>query len=452
MTSLQLTTNNWTTDTTPIAAQPTMPEFEFPEFFLAAARLGIQAAEAIQHAHDQGVLHRDIKPSNLMIDSAAKLYVTDFGLARFEADVGLTMTGDILGTLRYMAPEQALAKRVVIDHRADIYSLGATLYELLTLQPTFEDTDRTELLNHIAFTEPRPLRAIDRRIPAELETIVLKAMAKNRDERYQTSQQLADDLVAFCENRPIKARPISFADRARKWARRHQALVTTTGLALAVLCVIFAISTVIVKRAQNQVVAALEETSNLLYTTDMTLAFQTYEKGWTDGVQTILDRYRPTGQGLDRRGFEWHLLQSLVEQPASVTLTGHTGPVTELAVFPDRRRLASVGEDGTLRIWDVGTRRLVQTIPLCNEGLSSVAVSPDGRLVAAGSTDAYYARMRLAGTEQEGSITAADKSTVVYLCDLEADCRVSQAFQGCASVESLAFSPDGAASCGGYSI
>src|SRR5262249_2980728 len=137
------------------------------EFYRAAAKLGIQAAEALQHAHDQGVLHRDIKPSNLMLDAESQLYITDFGLARIEADAGLTMTGDFVGTLRYMAPEQALAKRVVIDHRADISSLGATLYELLTLQPAFAEMDRAELLKQMAFEEPPPLRKLDNRIPVE---------------------------------------------------------------------------------------------------------------------------------------------------------------------------------------------------------------------------------------------------------------------------------------------
>src|SRR6185295_16323308 len=143
-------------------------------------------------------------------------YITDFGLARIEADAGMTVTGDIVGTLRYMAPEQALAKRVVIDHRADVYSLGATLYELLTLEPAFGETDRSELLKQIAFKEPQPLRKVDRQIPAELETIVLKAMGKNPDERYQTSQQLADDLRAYLDHRPIKAKPPTMVERAMK--------------------------------------------------------------------------------------------------------------------------------------------------------------------------------------------------------------------------------------------
>jgi serine/threonine protein kinase/WD40 repeat protein len=388
------------------------------EHFRTAARLGIQAAEALQHAHDLGVLHRDIKPSNLMLDAEGQLYITDFGLARIEADVGVTMTGDIIGTLRYMSPEQALAKRVVIDHRADIYSLGATLYELLTLQPAFGETDRAELLKQITFEEPRSLRKLDRRIPVELETIVLKAMAKFPEDRYETSQRLADDLRAFLEHRPIQARPASFADRVWKWSQRHQTLVRTAGFALVLLTGIFAVSTVLVKRAQTQAIAALKETSDLLYTSDMTVAYQTFEKGWSDEVQKILDRYRPVGREPDRRGLEWHLLQKRVQQPASITLAGHQGRVNELAVFPDRRRLASVGQDGTLRIWDVRAGKLLRTIPICEQELHSVAISPDGRFVAAGNM-------------------------VVYLCDLEEGDQISEFFHSEFTVDSLAFSADG---------
>ncbi len=114
-------------------------------FFRSAAELGVQAAEALQHAHDQGILHRDIKPSNLMLDAEGDLFITDFGLARIESDVGMTMTGDMVGTLRYMSPEQALGKRGVVDHRCDIYALGVTLYELLTLRPPFNGADRRRI-------------------------------------------------------------------------------------------------------------------------------------------------------------------------------------------------------------------------------------------------------------------------------------------------------------------
>ena len=191
-------------------------------FFRSAAKLGIQAAEALQHAHDLGVLHRDIKPGNLMLDADAELHITDFGLARIEADAGVTMTGDILGTLRYMSPEQALAKRVVIDQRSDIYSLGVTLYELLTLQPAFSGNDRQSLLQQIAFEEPKLPTRINRAIPSELETIVMKAIAKNPRERYATAQELADDLGRYLDDMPIQAKRPSLLQRASKWSHRNK--------------------------------------------------------------------------------------------------------------------------------------------------------------------------------------------------------------------------------------
>ena len=120
-----------------------------------------QAAEALEHAHQSGVVHRDIKPANLMLDSRGNLWVTDFGLAQINSDARLTMTGDLVGTLRYMSPEQALAKRVIVDHRTDIYSLGATLYELVALQPAFAGHDRQELLRQIAFEEPVAPAAVE---------------------------------------------------------------------------------------------------------------------------------------------------------------------------------------------------------------------------------------------------------------------------------------------------
>jgi hypothetical protein len=155
-------------------------------------------------------------------------------VARIEADGGMTMTGDILGTLRYMAPEQALAKRVVIDQRADIYSLGATLYELLTRQPAFGEADRTELLKQIAFEEPQPPRRLDGHIPMDLETIVMKAMAKNPVDRYQTAQQLGSDLSAFLAGQPIKARPPQLFRRIAKWTRGKTGLLLAAAVLLLV--------------------------------------------------------------------------------------------------------------------------------------------------------------------------------------------------------------------------
>jgi serine/threonine protein kinase/Flp pilus assembly protein TadD len=194
-------------------------------FFRIVAQLGIQAADALEHAHRLGIVHRDIKPANLILDNEGKMWVTDFGLAMVQSNVDLTVTGDVVGTLRYMSPEQASAQRGLIDQRTDVYSLGATLYELLTLQPAFAESDRHRLLAQIATADPRLPRRLNPAIPKDLETIVLKALAKSPQERYATAEQLADDLKCFLEDKPIHARRPSIRDRTIKWCKRHKALV-----------------------------------------------------------------------------------------------------------------------------------------------------------------------------------------------------------------------------------
>jgi tetratricopeptide (TPR) repeat protein len=236
-------------------------------YFEAVARLGVQAAEALEHAHALGVIHRDVKPGNLLLDGRGNLWVTDFGLAHCQSQAGLTMTGDLVGTLRYMSPEQALAKRVVVDHRTDVYSLGATLYELLTLEPAFAGSDREELLRQIAFEEPRSPRRHNKAIPADLETVVLKALAKNPAERYATTQEVADDLRRFLKHKPIWAQRPTLAQRARKWARRHRTAVWSAAVVLLVAMLLGAGEWL--RRAQQQagaeqeVAVALREAARL---------------------------------------------------------------------------------------------------------------------------------------------------------------------------------------------
>jgi serine/threonine protein kinase/tetratricopeptide (TPR) repeat protein len=227
-------------DTEPAARQSTLATQSGArgrEFFRRAAGWGVQAAEALDHAHQAAIVHRDVKPGNLLLDGRGQLWVADFGLAHVrQGEAGLTMTGDLVGTLRYMSPEQALAKRVPIDHRTDIYSLGATLYELLTLRPVLTGKDRQELLRQIAFEEPTPPRRLNKAIPQELEIIVLKAMEKNPTERYATAQEMADDLRRFLDDKPIRARRPSWRQVASRWARRHWPAVTaaaTTALIAA---------------------------------------------------------------------------------------------------------------------------------------------------------------------------------------------------------------------------
>ena len=181
------------------------------------ANLGIQAAEALDHAHQEGVIHRDIKPANLMVDVKGHLWITDFGLARLQNDSGLTLSGDLVGTIRYMSPEQAIGQRAVVDQRTDIYSLGVTLYELLALEPAFDGRDRREVLRRIIEDDPRPLRSINPSVPRELETIIQKATAKEPQSRYLTAQELADDLRRFLEYKTIRARRPTAWEKVVKW-------------------------------------------------------------------------------------------------------------------------------------------------------------------------------------------------------------------------------------------
>lgn len=392
-----------------------------------AAQIGLQAAEALQYAHDQGVLHRDIKPGNLMLDASGKLYITDFGLARIETDAGLTMTGDILGTLRYMAPEQALAKRVVIDHRADIYSLGATLYELLTLQPAFGETDRSELLKQIAFEEPQSLRKVDRSIPTELETIVLKAMAKDPEDRYQSAQELADDLRFHLHDQPIKAKPPSSLQRMAKWSRRHMGVVWT---ALASLLAITAASTVATmqishyyedariqrdlaeeaantadREAHNAKVAlsaeaAARQRSDMnLYQAHIREAQGALQSGNVSRAEGLLFKYLPTSSETDHRGWEWRYLLGQLDAGSEI-VDVHPSRVRSVCLSPEGHLFATLSSSH-VRLWNLNPRKIVRELHIPHGMLTGASFSPDGQSLAITSMDGI---LRLWAVGEQGAL------------------------------------------------
>lgn len=199
---------------------------------------GLQAAEALAHAHQRGVIHRDIKPSNLILDHEGRIWLTDFGLARRVDDVALSVAGALLGTPRYMSPEQARASKEPVDHRTDIYSLGATLYELATGRPIFEANTAHEVLSQILNHEPRVPRQLRPDLPRDLETIIVKCLAKEAAQRYATAQALADDLRAFLEGRPIAARAPSLPQRVGRWARKHRRTSTVAAFSAGVALVL----------------------------------------------------------------------------------------------------------------------------------------------------------------------------------------------------------------------
>jgi hypothetical protein len=235
--------------TSALAALTTQLALRSATAFRQIAESGIQAAEALEHAHQLGIVHRDIKPANLLIDGRGALWITDFGLARTAADAGLTMTGDILGTLRYMSPEQSLAKHGLVDYRTDVYSLGVTLYELLTGTPAVGGKDREEILNAIMLDEPQAPRTLEAAIPLDLETIVLKAIEKDPHDRYATAQELADELRRYLEDTPLRTSRPTLWRRAAKWARRHKAVLRAFSLGLALAVIALTASTLLVWRS-----------------------------------------------------------------------------------------------------------------------------------------------------------------------------------------------------------
>jgi eukaryotic-like serine/threonine-protein kinase len=202
-------------------------------YYRSVAEIGVQVAEALQYAHLQGVLHRDVKPSNLLLDTAGRVWVTDFGLAKADDSDDLTRTGELIGTLRYMSPERLQGKALA---QSDIYGLGVTLYELLTLRPAFDETHRARLIERVTHEEPPPPRRLDPHVPRDLETVVLKAIAKEPAARYASAAALAEDLRQFLADRPIRARRSSAVEKLWRWCRRNP-LVASMSAAIVLLLV-----------------------------------------------------------------------------------------------------------------------------------------------------------------------------------------------------------------------
>jgi serine/threonine protein kinase/WD40 repeat protein len=208
-------------------------ESNFQLYCRNVARIGLQVAEALAHAHARGIVHRDVKPSNLLLDTAGVVWVSDFGLALTE-DRGLTEPGEVVGTLRYMAPERFQG---TCDARADVYALGLTLYELLVLRPAFDGSDRLRLIEQISGQEPPRPRVHDPRIPRDLETVALKAMEKDASRRYQTVEEMAQDLRHFLADEPIRARRIGLLERWWRMGRRNPVVAGLGGVVAALLAV-----------------------------------------------------------------------------------------------------------------------------------------------------------------------------------------------------------------------
>lgn len=369
----------------------------------AAVQLGIDVADALDYAHQEGVTHRDIKPGNLLLGPRGQVWVADFGLARVESEPALTFTGDLVGTLRYMSPEQALGNRAVIDHRTDIYSLGATLYELLTLQPVFAGEDRQTLLRQVAFDAPRSPRQVERNLPAALDTILLKSLAKNPSERYATAGALADDLRRFLEQKPILARRPTLLDRAAKWALRNRRSVAAAIAGLVIAVVMLAVAGLMIWNEQHKTQHALDaalaaqsmadreatrakalaaNVQRHAYARSVRLMQQFADLGQHRQWQEQLDATRDFLDGNTIPAFAWYYWRRKFRDEAVMLLPGQEGCVHRAEFSADGSLLATLGTNNDVQLWDLATKKMVLSRRFASDSINHFKISPDGRWLA----------------------------------------------------------------------
>jgi WD40 repeat protein/serine/threonine protein kinase len=451
-------------------------------FWQSVARIGVQVAEALAYAHGQGVLHRDIKPSNLLLDTHGAVWITDFGLAKANDSEDLTHTGDVVGTIRYMAPERFRGQS---DPRSDVYSLGLTLYELLVLEPAFADSDRDQLMAHVLHDEPPRPRKRQPDVPADLETIVLKAMAKEPDHRYDSAADLAEDLQCWLEDRPIRARRVSQSERVWRWCHRNPAIA---GLLAALVVVVTTGFTLVTWKwldadrrkeqaeqaqgnadaAEKTATARARELEANLYSHSIALAHHEWLSNNPLRAEQLLEQcpaaYRDWEWRYLHRLCHSHLL-ALPRQPLPVrsvafspdgrqlatgtgswgadqagavkvwdaatgkellALTGHSGPIYHVAFSPQGDYLASASGDRTARVWDLTTGKSLCVCKGHGEWVNAVAFSSDGK--------------RLGTASYDGTLRLWNPITGKQVFRID----------GGAGLVSLAFHPDGKQIVGGF--
>jgi len=346
------------------------------------AELAKQAALALDYAHNQGVTHRDVKPSNLMIDASGKLWLTDFGLARMENDASLTVSGDVMGTLQYMSPEQTLGRRGVIDQRSDIYSLGATLYEMVTLKPMFPEGDRAFLLRQIAEADPPAPSFYNAKIPRDLETIILKAISKDAIDRYPTAAEMAEDLQRFLDEKPIMAKRPNLPDRVWKWSRRHRGLSLLTLL----FVILFSVLTFITSAVLSLQNAKL---NNLSYVQIVSLTLNALKEKDPYEAESYLQALNSIFPSPEMRGLEWQYIQRICPS-SQFSKQISEEPLYTARLSPSGEVIAVAGREATIYLLDAMTLEILDEIVTKQKEVNGLDFSPDG--------------LRLASTGDDGSV------------------------------------------------
>jgi eukaryotic-like serine/threonine-protein kinase len=320
-----------------------------PQYWRSVARIGLQAAEALHYAHTQGTLHRDIKPANLLLDTSGTVWLTDFGLARTARSETVSLAEDVVGTLRYMAPERF---RGQVDERSDIYSLGLTLYELLILQPAYADSDRTRLIERITHGPPAPPSRSNPQIPRDLETIVLKAVAQDANHRYASAEALADDLRRFLEDRPIQARRASAAERLGRWCRRNKAVAALSSTAIFLLVLVAIVASIGYVRTRTALEGQASQRTKAQANADLAV----------EAIDRIFDRFSASGPSLRPQSSLEGTEGEAIEAPSTPMLSKEAAALLE-EMLPFYDRLAQqTGDETGLRARTAAANRRVAAI------------------------------------------------------------------------------------------
>jgi WD40 repeat protein len=378
--------------------------------FREAAALVAEVAEALDYAHDQGLVHRDIKPANIMVEAApatgphprglGRPILVDFGLAlREEAEIVLTVEGQVIGTPAYMSPEQAAGQGHRVDRRSDLYSLGVVLYQLLCGELPFRGS-RAMLLHQVLEEEPRPPRRLNDKIPRDLETVCLKAMAKEPGWRYATAGELAADLRRFLRGEPIQARPVGRAERLVRWARRNPALAAVSCLAASALAAVVAGSVLfVVKEIQHghDLGAALRLSEDHRRQAEYRLAENYLDRALAQVAPADSHlRMAWLARALEATPEEAPELEQVIRVNLAAghpflcpvrALLSHAESVTAAAFNPDGRTVVTVSADGRVHVWDALTGSPLGE-PLSHPGsVTAVGFRPDGKILVTGGAD-----------------------------------------------------------------